>query len=122
MKELILVFVGGGSGSICRFLLGKWLNSTYFFPPYPTGTLLANVLGCFLIGLISSWFEKHFGKSQWTLLLTTGFCGGFTTFSTFSMELVKMTSQQRMWEAMLYLGVSIAVGFGAVGLGVQLVK
>jgi fluoride exporter len=84
LQNYILVFVGGGLGSICRFAVGRWLN---YNSTFPLGTFVANVFGCFLIGCIIAYLQKNSHNStEWTLLLATGFCGGFTTFSTFAYE------------------------------------
>ncbi len=85
MKALLAVFIGGGTGSIARYLLGKLLNSSPTGFPY--GTFAANVLGSLIIGVILGWALKNNTiNSQFTLLLATGFCGGFTTFSSFAYE------------------------------------
>ena len=82
MKAILLVFLGGGFGSSLRYLLGKYLNSDITGIPY--GTFAANLLGSLLIGVILGLSAKENVLTQnQTLLLATGFCGGFTTFSTF---------------------------------------
>lgn len=85
MKQLVLVFIGGGFGSTLRYLLSSYLNDYENGVPY--GTLAANVLGSLLIGIILGLALKNETLSQNTVLfLATGFCGGFTTFSTFAYE------------------------------------
>jgi len=85
MKNLLLVFVGGGFGSVLRFVMGKYLNSPANGFPY--GTFAANMIGSLLIGIILGLAVKNQSISQsQTLLLATGFCGGFTTFATFAYE------------------------------------
>ena len=85
MKAILLVFLGGGFGSSLRYLLGKYLNSDITGIPY--GTFAANLLGSLLIGVILGLSAKENVLTQnQTLLLATGFCGGFTTFSTFAYE------------------------------------
>ena len=85
MKHVLLVFFGGGFGSVLRYLIGRYLNSTEDGIPY--GTFAANILGSLLIGIILGLAAKNDTLSQsQTLLLATGFCGGFTTFSTFAYE------------------------------------
>ncbi|HCY81005.1 MAG TPA: fluoride efflux transporter CrcB, partial [Xanthomarina gelatinilytica] len=85
MKQLLLVFIGGGIGSVLRYVLGKYLNSYQTGIPY--GTFIANILGSLLIGIILGLAAKNNSISQnHTLLLATGFCGGFTTFSAFAYE------------------------------------
>ena len=85
MKQLVLVFIGGGFGSVLRFIIGKWLNSNQTGIPY--GTFLANILGSLLIGFILGYALKNNSLNQnKPYYLATGFCGGFTTFSTFAYE------------------------------------
>ncbi len=85
MKQFILVFLGGGIGSALRYFISKLLNNTPNSIPY--GTFAVNILGSFLIGLILGYATKNqsLTHSQ-TLFLATGFCGGFTTFSSFAFE------------------------------------
>lgn len=121
MKQLLIVFLGGGTGSVARFLLSKWLNSPSTGLPY--GTFLANVLGSFLIGIILGYFYKTNAISQNTmLLLATGFCGGFTTFSTFAYESHILLKNNDFLSFGLYAAASIIVGFAAVFLGMWLTK
>lgn len=121
MKQLLIVFLGGGTGSVARFLLSKWLNSPSTGLPY--GTFLANILGSFLIGIILGYFYKTNTISQNTmLLLATGFCGGFTTFSTFAYESHILLKNNDFLSFGLYAAASIIVGFAAVFLGMWLTK
>jgi len=121
MKQLLIVFLGGGTGSVARFLLSKWLNSPSTGLPY--GTFLANVLGSFLIGIILGYFYKTNAISQNTmLLLATGFCGGFTTFSTFAYESHILLKNNDFLSFGLYAAASIIVGFAAVFFGMWLTK
>ena len=121
MKQLILVFVGGGFGSALRFLLGKYLNNAQDGIPY--GTFAANILGSLLIGLILGLAAKNSSLSEnHTLLLATGFCGGFTTFSTFAYENHVFLKSGDFMNFALYTIGSFVVGFLAVFLGMYLVK
>ena len=121
MKQLLLVFVGGGFGSALRFLVGKWLNSSENGIPY--GTFAANIIGSLLIGIILGLAAKNDGLSEsQTLLLATGFCGGFTTFSTFAYENHVFLKSGDFTSFALYTIGSFVVGFLAVFGGMYLVK
>ncbi len=121
MKQLLLVFIGGGFGSIARFLLAKYFNSTTTGIPY--GTFLANILGSLFIGLILGLAAKNDTLTQnQTLLLATGFCGGFTTFSTFAYENHVFLKAGDFTSFFIYAVGSFALGFAAVFLGMYLVK
>ena len=118
--ELLCVFLGGGAGSICRYVIGSYLLKAQT-GGFPWGTLTANVLGCLLIGLLLGWFERR-GAGLGQLLLVTGFCGGFTTFSTFSNETVQFLRQGATGVALCYAGVSIGAGLLLCTAGYCLVK
>ena len=121
MKQLILVFVGGGFGSVLRFIIGKWLNNAESGIPY--GTFAANIIGSLLIGIILGLAAKNETLSQsQTLLLATGFCGGFTTFSTFAYENHVFLKSGDFTSFALYTIGSFVIGFLAVFFGMYLVK
>ena len=121
MKQLLLVFLGGGAGSVLRFLFGKFLNSTESGFPY--GTFAVNVIGSLLIGFILGWAAKNEAISQNTLLvLVTGFCGGFTTFSAFAYENQVFLKNGDFGLFALYTIASFIIGLLAVFLGIWLVK
>lgn len=121
MKQLILVFIGGGFGSVLRFVIGKMLNNSQTGIPY--GTFTANILGSFLIGLILGLAAKNETLSQnHTLLLATGFCGGFTTFSTFAYENHMFLKSGDFTTFALYTIASFIVGFLAVFAGMYVIK
>tara|TARA_B110000090_G_scaffold26665_1_gene27243 strand:+ start:78 stop:449 length:372 start_codon:yes stop_codon:yes gene_type:complete len=121
MKNLLLVFIGGGFGSVLRYVLGKWLNNSENGIPY--GTFVANVLGSLLIGFILGYAAKNDALSQnSTLLLATGFCGGFTTFSTFAYENHIFLKSGDFTSFAFYTIASFVVGFLAVFAGMYLVK
>ena len=114
MKNLLLVFIGGGFGSVLRYVFGKFLNSSQSGFPY--GTFAANILGSLLIGVILGYAVKNNSLTQGqTLFLATGFCGGFTTFSTFS-------KTGDFTNFALYTIASFIIGFLAVFLGIFLSK
>ncbi len=121
MKQLLLVFVGGGFGSVLRFIIGKTLNNTENGFPY--GTFLVNVFGSLLIGVILGLALKNNTLTDnQTLLLATGFCGGFTTFSTFAYENHLYLKTGDFTSFAIYTIASFVVGFLAVFLGLWVAK
>jgi CrcB protein len=121
MKQALLVFVGGGFGSVSRYYLSKWLNNYETAIPY--GTMLSNVLGSFLIGVILGYLGRNSGLSQnHSLLLATGFCGGFTTFSTFAYENHLFMKNGDYFSFLPYTILSLVLGFLAVFFGLYVSK
>lgn len=121
MKQVLLVFLGGGLGSSLRYILGKLLNSSATGIPY--GTFLANIAGSLFIGIILGLAAKHEAISQNTILfLATGFCGGFTTFSTFAYENHVLLKSGDFTSFALYTIGSFSIGFLAVFFGIWLVR
>ena len=121
MKNLLLVFVGGGFGSVLRYGIGKFLNGSQNGIPY--GTFAANVLGSLLIGILLGFAAKNAAISQsQTLLLATGFCGGFTTFSTFAYENHIFLKSGDFTSFAIYTIATFIIGFLAVFLGIWLAK
>ncbi len=121
MKQLLLVFVGGGFGSVLRFIIGKYLNSPSTGIPY--GTFAANIIGSLLIGIILGMAVKNNTLSENQILfLATGFCGGFTTFSTFAYENHLFLKSGDFMSFAMYTIASFVVGFLAVFGGMYLVK
>jgi fluoride exporter len=109
-KSLGAIAIGGGLGALLRFWLGLRLNA--YFPSIPPGTLAANLLGGYLVGLAVAFFATYSALApEWRLFVITGFCGGLTTFSTFSAELVTLMQQGR---AVLALGAVAAHLAGSV--------
>tara|TARA_R110001606_G_scaffold347983_1_gene497441 strand:- start:4 stop:369 length:366 start_codon:yes stop_codon:yes gene_type:complete len=121
MKQVLLVFLGGGFGSVLRYIIGKYLNSAENGIPY--GTFASNILGSLLIGIILGFAAKNDTLSQnQTLLLATGFCGGFTTFSTFAYENHVFLKSGDFTSFAIYTIASFVIGFLAVFFGMYLVK
>jgi len=121
MKQALLVFLGGGLGSVARYLLSVKFNNYENAIPY--GTLLANVLGSLFIGLIFGYIAKTGNLSERnTLLLATGFCGGFTTFSTFIYENYLFVKGGDYFSFLPYLIITFILGFVALFVGLYLVK
>lgn len=122
MKALLMVGLGGGAGSILRYLCQKWVYQ--FYPhPFPWGTFFVNIAGCFLIGVFYSVSEKtSLLTPEWRLLLTTGFCGGFTTFSAFAFENMTLLKSGDISYFILYTVLSVLSGIAAVVAGTALIK
>lgn len=122
IKNILLVGLGGGVGSIARYLFYKWFAEN--FPHnFPWGTFLINLTGCFFIGLLYAVSEKTTLLSpQSRLLLITGLCGGFTTFSAFAFEnLTLLRSGDNLYFLLYSIG-SVILGIAAVFAGIALIK
>ncbi len=119
--KLLLVFFGGGLGSVLRYLISKYLNN--FETTIPYGTLFVNVIGSFIIGVVIALSLKSNVISQnQSLFFAVGFCGGFTTFSTFAFENNSFLKNGDYFSFALYTSVSIFLGVFAVMLGLFLMK
>jgi len=118
LNPVIAIFVGSGLGALLRWWLGSQLNS--LFPAIPPGTLSANLIGGYVIGVAVAFFTSYTAIApEWRLFVITGFCGGLTTFSTFSAELVTLLQQgQSLWAvaaAAVHLFGSIAMTLAGIG-------
>jgi len=119
--SFLLVFLGGGVGSVSRF----WLSRVIFTelePLFPRGTFTVNIVGCFLIGIFMGLILRHQLNPYWGLLLTTGFCGGFTTFSTFMYENNLLVKNTDIYLAFSYTLLSLLIGFAATFGGIAIAK
>lgn len=122
IRNLLLVGLGGGIGTIGRYLVQKWVNGVYQ-QSFPLATFLINITGCFLIGVLYALAEKSNVLSpQARLLLITGLCGGFTTFSTFAFENTVLLRTGDIVTFILYAAGSVIIGILAVYLGSWLFK
>ena len=121
MKRFLLVFLGGGLGSGLRYLVTTSMSQ--YSKVLPFGTFAVNMLGCLLIGLILGYAQKENAlTSNQTLLLATGFCGGFTTFSAFAQENFQLLKTGDIMQFSIYTIGSIVVGLLAVFMGLYIAK
>lgn len=122
IKNILLVALGGSAGSILRYLSQKLIGNLYVHP-FPWGTLFVNITGCFLIGVLWAVASKNLPMSdELRLLLMTGFCGGFTTFSAFTLESIILIKEQRLLVFFLYIIISVVTGLLATLAGMKLIN
>jgi len=121
-KTLLLVGTGGFLGSIARYLASRFLQNS-FSSSFPYGTFFVNIAGCLLIGIIYGLSERSSMLTPgWKLFLAAGFCGGFTTFSTFANENLALLRDGEFFYFFLYTGLSVFLGIAATFLGVLITK
>jgi len=118
-KSLLFVFIGGGLGSCLRFLFSVWINSDSikWIP-----TMAVNMIGCLLLGIFLALYDKNQLQDNFYLILAVGFCGGLTTFSTFSSELFFLLKQTEYINAIIYFLLSCVFGVIAVAIGYMCTK
>ena len=121
-KSIVAISLGASLGALLRWMLSAWLNAS--FPPIPPGTLLSNLIGGYIIGIAIAVFATSTLPLEWRLFVITGFCGGLTTFSTFSAEVVSLLQQgQALWAltaAGTHLVGSLIMTFAGIGTVVWL--
>ena len=119
MKQLLLVFFGGGAGSLFRYLISKYSNT--YFESFILGTFMVNIIGCLIMGYVLGLsFKSTFLNQNQAILLTTGFCGGFTTFSAFAAENYELFRNGDYLQLTIYILSSVVLGILAVALGIWL--
>lgn len=122
MNQMILVFVGGGLGSLARYGVGKAFVK--WSSVFPFGTLTANIMACLIMGFFTGWaaLKPSDNISTYRAFVAIGFCGGFSTFSTFSNETILLIQNNRFGDAALNTFLSLILCFGATLVGVWLGK
>ena len=122
MKQLLIVFFGGGMGTVMRYFIAKILP--YSGKGFPWNTYWANLLGCLLIGILTGYLIKNSSESHSSMILfaSVGFCGGFTTFSSFANENLYFIRNGDFYMLLVYSALSLITGILMVYLGILLYK
>jgi len=121
LTSILAICAGASAGAVTRWLLGVSLNA--MFPTIPPGTLLANLIGGYLVGVAMAVFTDHPGLApEWRLLVMTGFLGGLTTFSTFSAEVTTLIQQGRLLWATAAVGSHLVGSLALTVLGLASVR
>ncbi len=115
LKTITLVGIGGGIGSILRYLASTGIQNK-FLSTFPYGTMFVNISGCFLIGVIYALATRNNISPEWRFFLATGICGGYSTFSTFSYESLTLLRDGELFYATAYIAASVILGLLATFL------
>ena len=122
MKIWLLIFIGSGLGGVTRYAVGK-VVTTYWESAFPLPTLVINVCACFILGIVAGFVKQKIAYHQeLQYFLMIGFCGGFSTFSTFSMEMLKLLEAGQYIYVWSYTALSICLCLASVFLGMKLVS
>ena len=119
LKNFLLVGLGGAAGSMLRYAFAVWFKHSSF----PLATFLVNIIGSFIIGLVFAYALRNENFAlNWRIFLAAGLCGGFTTFSAFSLESLQLLQQHRIGLFFFYVIGSLLLGLAATWLGYSLIK
>jgi CrcB protein len=122
IKGFLIVGLGGAIGSMLRYAVQKFFQAQSA-AAFPTGTLLVNISGCFLIGILWGLVSRSLSwNEEMKLLLMTGFCGGFTTFSAFTLEGIGLLKENKTALFLVYLTASVVGGLLATFIGIRIAK
>ncbi len=120
MREVFYVFIGGGIGSTLRFFTGKFFSS--FIPTFPIGTLFSNVISTFILGLVFGLFSLKNINNNSYLFLATGICGGFSTYSTFTLESMNLIQSGNVSYGLINIGLNLILCFLSLAIGIAISK
>ena len=122
IKNILLVGLGGGLGSMVRYLCQRWVAANYMHS-FPWGTFAVNIIGCFAIGIFWGLSFKSFDNNEsWKLFLMTGLCGGFTTFSAFTIEGIGLLKEEKLALFFSYVAASVLIGLLATYAGMKIIR
>ncbi len=122
IKNILLVGLGGGLGSMARYLCQRWVAANYMHS-FPWGTFAVNIVGCFAIGIFWGMTFKSFDSNEsWKLFLMTGLCGGFTTFSAFTLEGIGLLKEEKLALFFTYVAASVLIGLLATYAGMKIIR
>jgi fluoride exporter len=122
IRTILIAGTGGFIGTVLRYLV-QILTERLMASTFPLGTMIVNIVGSFLIGIIFAFSEKgNLMGPEWRIFLAVGICGGFTTFSTFSMDNLNLMKDNSLFQVLLYSGGSIFLGLTAAYLGIVIVR
>lgn len=121
MRLLFIIGIGGFIGSVLRYLISLSIQNK-ILSVFPFGTLVVNIIGCLVIGIIFGLSERSNLSSEWRLFLATGICGGFTTFSAFSIETFGMLREGQLMHAFTYICASVILGLIATFIGISIFR
>ncbi len=121
MNGILNVAIGGALGASGRYLIGQWAGRT-FNSEFPFGTFIVNIFGSLLMGILIGWLLTREGGEQMKLFLATGFLGGFTTFSAFSLDVINLLERKAYTPFILYVSGSVVLAIAALAIGLFVAK